>query len=83
MNLDLETPERALAIGAHPDDIEFGCGATLAKWAAAARTLAAIRLASSARRPAGNVPARRTLASEKAFTGTRTAAPATGEILRG
>ena len=23
-----------LAIGAHPDDIEFGCGATLAKWAA-------------------------------------------------
>ena len=25
----------ALAIGAHPDDIEFGCGATLAKWAAA------------------------------------------------
>jgi LmbE family N-acetylglucosaminyl deacetylase len=27
-------PERVLAIGAHPDDIEFGCGATLAKWAA-------------------------------------------------
>ena len=26
-------PERVLAIGAHPDDIEFGCGATLAKWA--------------------------------------------------
>jgi LmbE family N-acetylglucosaminyl deacetylase len=22
-----------LAIGAHPDDVEFGCGATLAKWA--------------------------------------------------
>jgi LmbE family N-acetylglucosaminyl deacetylase len=34
VNLDLPTPERALAIGAHPDDIEFGCGATLAKWAA-------------------------------------------------
>jgi LmbE family N-acetylglucosaminyl deacetylase len=32
---DLPTPQRALAIGAHPDDIEFGCGATLAKWAAA------------------------------------------------
>jgi LmbE family N-acetylglucosaminyl deacetylase len=31
---DLPTPARALAIGAHPDDIEFGCGATLAKWAA-------------------------------------------------
>ena len=30
---DLATPRVALAIGAHPDDIEFGCGATLAKWA--------------------------------------------------
>ena len=29
----LPRPARALAIGAHPDDIEFGCGATLAKWA--------------------------------------------------
>jgi LmbE family N-acetylglucosaminyl deacetylase len=28
-------PERAMAIVAHPDDIEFGCGGTLAKWAAA------------------------------------------------
>ncbi len=35
MNLDLPVPGRALAVGAHPDDIEFGCGATLAKWAAA------------------------------------------------
>jgi LmbE family N-acetylglucosaminyl deacetylase len=34
-SLDLPTPSRALAIGAHPDDIEFGCGGTLAKWAAA------------------------------------------------
>jgi LmbE family N-acetylglucosaminyl deacetylase len=31
---DLPTPSVALAIGAHPDDVEFGCGATLAKWAA-------------------------------------------------
>ncbi len=32
---DLAVPRRALAIGAHPDDIEFGSGATLAKWSAA------------------------------------------------
>jgi len=32
--LDLPVPERALALGAHPDDVEFGCGGTLAKWAA-------------------------------------------------
>ena len=31
---NLPVPERALAIAAHPDDIEFECGATLAKWAA-------------------------------------------------
>ncbi len=31
---NLPTPERALAIGAHPDDTDFGCGGTLAKWAA-------------------------------------------------
>lgn len=27
-------PGRAVAVGAHPDDVEFGCGGTLAKWAA-------------------------------------------------
>lgn len=32
---NLEIPRVALAVGAHPDDVEFGCGATLAKWAAA------------------------------------------------
>jgi LmbE family N-acetylglucosaminyl deacetylase len=35
MRVDLPTPARALAIAAHPDDVEFQCGATFAKWAAA------------------------------------------------
>ena len=35
VTVDLPVPTVALAVGAHPDDIEFGCGATLAKWAAA------------------------------------------------
>jgi LmbE family N-acetylglucosaminyl deacetylase len=35
MQLNLPVPRSALAIGAHPDDVEFGAGATLAKWAAA------------------------------------------------
>jgi LmbE family N-acetylglucosaminyl deacetylase len=35
VSLNLPTPAVALAIGAHPDDVEFGGGATLAKWSAA------------------------------------------------
>ncbi len=31
---NLPTPPIALAIAAHPDDVEFQCGATFAKWAA-------------------------------------------------
>jgi LmbE family N-acetylglucosaminyl deacetylase len=34
LSVDLTAPARALAVGAHSDDVEFGCGATLAKWAA-------------------------------------------------
>jgi LmbE family N-acetylglucosaminyl deacetylase len=39
ISLDRAVPSRVLAIGAHPDDIEFGCGGTLAKWAAAGADL--------------------------------------------
>jgi LmbE family N-acetylglucosaminyl deacetylase len=36
---DLPVPSVALAVAAHPDDVEFGCGATLAKWAARGCTI--------------------------------------------
>ena len=39
MSLDIRRPARALAVGAHPDDVEFGCGGTLAKWAGDGTTI--------------------------------------------
>jgi len=44
VTVDLPVPGRALAIGAHPDDIDFGCGGTLAKWAAAGCVVTALVL---------------------------------------
>jgi LmbE family N-acetylglucosaminyl deacetylase len=35
VSVDLPVPASALAVVAHPDDAEFQCGATLAKWARA------------------------------------------------
>lgn len=39
MNLFADTPDRAVAIYAHPDDPEVACGGTLARWAAAGSTV--------------------------------------------
>lgn len=47
--VDRPRPARAMAIGAHPDDIEFGCGATLAKWAAQGTILCHVVLTDGAR----------------------------------
>lgn len=33
--VELAVPGVAVAVGAHPDDVDFACGGTLAKWAAA------------------------------------------------
>ncbi len=46
---DLEPPRSAVAVGAHPDDIDFGCGATLAKWAATGCTVHYVVLTDGAR----------------------------------
>ena len=54
--IDLDPPGCVLAIGAHPDDIEFGAGGTLAKWAAAGYRRAPPRVH---RRLEGHVGSRR------------------------
>ena len=41
---NLPSPHRVLAIGAHPDDAEFGAGASLAKWAAGGAHIAILVL---------------------------------------
>jgi LmbE family N-acetylglucosaminyl deacetylase len=38
-SVDLPVPATVLAVGAHSDDVEFGCGATLAKWSAAGASI--------------------------------------------
>ncbi len=38
----LYTPESAMAIVAHPDDIEFGCAGTLARWAKAGASVSLV-----------------------------------------
>ena len=79
LSLDLRRPARALAVGAHPDDVEFGCGGTLAKWAAAGTTITHLS-APTGRRARGtptspwtssSPPARRSSAPRRA----RSAAP--------
>ena len=39
MKRSFSKPDSALVIAAHPDDAEFQCGATLAKWAASGTTV--------------------------------------------
>lgn len=39
MSIDIDRPGCALAIAAHPDDVEFCCGATLARWARGGTTV--------------------------------------------
>ena len=36
------TPERVLAVGAHPDDIDFMAGGTIAHWTAAGAQVSAL-----------------------------------------
>lgn len=45
-NRDVTTTLDVLAIGAHPDDVELGCGATLAKLARAGRRIGILHLTS-------------------------------------
>lgn len=48
-----------LAIGAHPDDVELGCGATVAKLVAAGRTVAILHLTAGEAGSRGTVAQRR------------------------
>jgi LmbE family N-acetylglucosaminyl deacetylase len=41
-----ETLSRVMVIAAHPDDPEFGCGGTIAKWAAAGKEITYVLLTS-------------------------------------
>ncbi|NLD43134.1 MAG: PIG-L family deacetylase, partial [Chloroflexi bacterium] len=41
-----ERPETVMVVGAHPDDPEFGCAATIAKWAKDGRLIDYVLLTS-------------------------------------
>jgi LmbE family N-acetylglucosaminyl deacetylase len=76
----LPTPARALAIGAHPDDVEFGAGGTLARWAAAGTEVHLLVLTDGSKGTwdAGDDPARLVATRiEEARDAARTLADAT------
>ena len=46
MTEEAESLNRVMVIAAHPDDPEFGCGGTIAKWAAAGKEIRYVLLTS-------------------------------------
>lgn len=82
---DLPVPERALAVGAHPDDIEFGAGATLAKWAARGCTVSLFVCTDGSKGtwdPHAD-PAELTVVRQREQADAASALGATGELLYG
>ncbi|MBK5221770.1 MAG: PIG-L family deacetylase [Acidimicrobiia bacterium] len=77
------TPRRALAIAAHPDDVEFNCGATLAKWAAAGCEVSHLICTDGSKgswEPEGDLPALVALRQTEQRAAAR-ALGATGEVV--
>lgn len=84
-SFDLPTPASVLAIGAHPDDVEFGCGGTLAKWAAAGCTVHHLVLTDGSKgtwNPDADVPALvTTRQAEQRSAAQVLGGPAAGEVV--